>query len=189
MESYGIVAPFIWKSARPKPRSVYWVILPIRSLSAMATLCYLGLHFHESDSVAHLTKPLKAKTAGSRAMVQQKHAQFQCGDTVNLKLSLLQALLMPTVHCGCAVWGMYSPSIALANSARSELQRVYERYLRIICGLQPSTPSAILFAELNPLPLKVYWWRQSFKFWNKLARAPHGSQNHIAGQSARLSTL
>ena len=38
-----------------------------------------------------------------------------------------------------------------------------------------STPSAILLAELNLLPLKVDWWRQSPKFYNRLARAPHGS--------------
>ena len=139
-------------------------------IERVQSLCYLGLYFHESVSVAHLIKPLKAKTAGSWAMVQQKHAQFQCEDTVNLKLRLFQAILVPTVHYGCAVWGMHSPSVALTNSAHSELQRVYERYLRIICGLQPSTPPAFLFAELNVLHLKVCWWRQSLKFWNKLAR-------------------
>ena len=45
-------------------------------IERVQSFCYLGLHFHESGSVAHLIKPLKAKTAGSWAMVQQKHAQF-----------------------------------------------------------------------------------------------------------------
>ncbi len=51
---------------------------------------------------------LKAKAAGSWAVVQQRHSQLQCGNTVNLKVFLLQGILVPSLHYGCALWGMHS---------------------------------------------------------------------------------
>ena len=73
----------------------------VQPIELLKSFCYLGLHFHESGSVAHLqvwlsysighaaqlgkaqlVKLLKAKTAGLCAMIPQKHAQLQCGDTL-----------------------------------------------------------------------------------------------------------
>ena len=54
---------------------------------------YLGLHFHETGLVSHLMTPLTAKMAASWAVVQKKHARRKCGNTVNLKLKLLQTIL------------------------------------------------------------------------------------------------
>ena len=53
---------------------------------------YLGLHFHESGLVSLLMTALKAKMAASWAVMQRKHALLKCGDTVNLKLKLLQTI-------------------------------------------------------------------------------------------------
>ena len=120
-----------------------------------------------------LIAPLKAKMTSSWAAVQRKHAQLRCGDTVGLKLRLLQTILVRTVHYGCEVWGMHSTHVAAANAARSELQRLYEFYLRRVCGLPRSVPGLCLLYELGLQPLKVYWWRQTLQFWNKLALASH----------------
>ncbi len=38
------------------------------------TFKYLGLHFHASGDISHLITPLKAKAAGSWAVVQQRHS-------------------------------------------------------------------------------------------------------------------
>ena len=70
------------------------------------------------------------KMAASWAVVQKKHALLKCGDTVNLKSKLLQSILVPTIHYGCEVWGMHSQRTSSANSARSQLQHLYELYLR-----------------------------------------------------------
>ncbi len=72
------------------------------------TFRYLGLHFHASG-VSHLITPLKAKAAGSWVVVQQRHSQLQCGNTVNLKLFLIQSILVPSLHYDCDLWGMHSP--------------------------------------------------------------------------------
>ncbi len=59
---------------------------------------------------------------------------------------------------------------------------MYEKYLRIICGVKRSTPVAILFAELGLKPLQFFWWEQSMKFWNKLAALPGDSLFHVVLQ-------
>ena len=103
---------------------------------------------------------------------------LQCGTTVNLQLHLLQAVLVPVLQYGCQVWGMHSPRVAAANYARLELQRLCDYYLRITCDLLPSTIHKMLLAELGLLPLQVFWWRQTLKFWNSLAALPVGSFCH-----------
>ncbi len=42
---------------------------------------------------------------------------------------------------------MHSPRVAAANRARLDLQRLYDYYLRTICGLLPSTPRRMLLVE------------------------------------------
>ena len=79
---------------------------------------------------------------------------------------------------GCEIWGMHSPRVAAANDARLGLQRLYDYYLRTICDLRPSTPRKMLLAELGLLPLQVFWWRQTLRFWNSLAALPAGSFYH-----------
>ena len=78
-----------------------------------------------------------------------------------MHLHLLQAVLVPVLQYGCQVWGMHSPRVAVAIHARLDLQRLYDYYLRTICGLLPSTPCRIALAELGLLPWQVLWWQQT----------------------------
>jgi len=135
-------------------------------IEQVTTFKYLGLHFHQSGAVAHLVTTIKSKAGGSWAAVQQRHSLLQCGRTINSHLHLLQAVLVSALLYGCQVWGMHSPRVAAANRARLDLQRLYDYYLRTICGLLPSTPRRMLLAELGLLPLQVLWWRQTLRFWN-----------------------
>ena len=57
----------------------------------VATFKHLGLHFHQSGYIAHLVTPITARAGGFWAAVQR----LQCGNTVNLHLHLLQAILVP----------------------------------------------------------------------------------------------
>ena len=66
----------------------------------VATFKYLGLHFHQSGSIAHLVTPIKARASGSWAAVQRHHSLLQCGNTVNLHLHLLQSILVPALQYG-----------------------------------------------------------------------------------------
>ena len=43
----------------------------------VATFKYLGLHFHQSGSIAHLVTPIKARAGGSWAAVQRRHSLLQ----------------------------------------------------------------------------------------------------------------
>ncbi|DBB04078.1 TPA: hypothetical protein ACH3X1_013131 [Trebouxia sp. C0004] len=86
---------------------------------------------------------------------------FSCNDN-----PIEQAVLVPVLQYGCRVWGMHSPRVAAANRAPLELQCLYDYYLRTICGLLPSTPHRMLFAQLGLLPLQVLWWQQTLRFWN-----------------------
>ena len=102
-------------------------------------------------------------------MVQQKHAQFQCGDTVVLKLRLFQTILVPTVHYGCAAahgaciarWLLW-PTLPVHN-CNVFMKGTLGSYVG--CNLVP--PLLFLLAELNlTCEIFVYWWRQSLKLWN-----------------------
>jgi len=143
--------------------------LPVRRVD---TFKYLGLHFHASGDISHLITPLKAKAAGSWAVVQQRHSQLQCGNMVKLTHFLLQSILVPSLQYGCELWGMHSPSGA-AKKARTALQSIYDKYLRHICGVKYTTPCAVLLEELGLSPLQVFWWRR-----NKITASPVGSLFH-----------
>ena len=140
------------------------------------TFKYLGLHFHISGGISHLIAPMKAKAARSWGVVQQRHSQLQCGNTVNLMLSLLQSILVPALHYGCEIWGMHTPT-GEAKAARAALQSIYDRFLRRICGVKHA-PSAVLLEELALSPLQVFWWQQTLEFWNTIAASPAGSLFH-----------
>ena len=114
----------------------------------------------------------------SWAAVQQCHSLLQCGNTINLCLHLLQAILVPILQYGFQIWGMHSPRVAAANDARAALQRLNDYYLRTICWLLPSTPRKLLLTELGLLHLQVFWWRQTLQLWNSLAVLPVYSLYH-----------
>ena len=148
------------------------------SIEQVRTFKYLGLNFHDSGDIAYLIQPVRNKAAGSWAAVQRRHSLLQCGSTVNIHLQLLQSILVPALHYGCEVWGMHSPGVGAVGQARLALQQVYDFYLRVICGLNPSTPRDMLLKELGLLPLQVYWWQQTLQFWNRIAALPAGSLFH-----------
>ena len=150
-----------------------------QTIEQVQSFRYLGLHFHSSGSISHLISPMKAKAAGSWAVVQRRHSQLQCGATVNLKLQLLQSILVPSIHYGCELWGMHSPRDAAANKARAGLEQMYAQFLRYICAMRPNTPNAMLLTELGLSSLKVFWWEHTLKFFNKLAAGPAESFFHL----------
>ena len=65
------------------------------------TFKHLGLYFHSSGGISHLMTLLKAKAAGSWAVVQQRHSQLHCGNTVNLEFFLLQSILISLIKPLC----------------------------------------------------------------------------------------
>ena len=69
-------------------------------IEQVATFKYLGLHFLQSGSIAHLVMPIKSKAGASWAAVQRRHSLQRCGNTTNLHLQLLQAILVPVLQYG-----------------------------------------------------------------------------------------
>jgi len=141
-------------------------------LEQVESFKYSGMPFHQSGHVAHLITPKLNKAAASWAIVQQKHAQLQCSDTVCLKFRLFQSILAPAFHYGCPVWGMHSPTDSAANNVRKQLEQKYMLYLKRLCGVPSTTSHAVILAELNMCSLKHFWWQQTIDFWNALASAP-----------------
>ena len=99
----------------------------------------MGLHFHQSGSIAYLVTPIKARAGGSWVAVQRRHSVLQCGNTVNLHLHLLQAILVPALQYGCQIWGMNSHRAAVANGARAAFSA---------CMIATSEPFAISYRPL-----------------------------------------
>ncbi len=67
--------------------------------------------------------------AASSLWMLSGHHWVHCGNTVNLKLFLLQIILTPSLHYGCELWGMHTPR-GKAQKARVALQSIFDRYLR-----------------------------------------------------------
>ncbi len=141
-------------------------------LEQVESFKYLGLPFHQSGHISHLITPKLNKTAASWAIVQHKHAQLQCSDTVCLKFRLFQCILAPAFHYGCPVRGMHSPTDSAANNIRKQLEQKYMLCLKRVCGVPSTTSHAVILAELNMHSLKHFWWQQTIAFWNALASAP-----------------
>ncbi len=135
-------------------------------LEQVKSFKYLGLPFHQSGHIAHLITPKLNKPAASWAIVQQKHAQLQCSDTICLKFRLFQSILASAFHYGCPVWGMHSPTDSAANNSRKELEQKYVLHLQRLCGVPSTTSHAVILAELNMRSLKHFWWQQTIVFWN-----------------------
>ena len=149
--------------------------LPVEQVDSFK---YLGLHFDKSGDIMHLIEPIKHKAAGSWPAVQRRHSLLRCGSVVNIHLQLSQSILVPALHYGCEVWGMLSPDAGSAKRARLDLQKVDNFYFRVVCGLSSSTPRSMLLTELGVLPLQVFWWRQTLRFWNNIAALPVDSFFH-----------
>lgn len=58
-----------------------------------------------------------------------------CGSTVELRLFLLQSIIVPSVHYGCELWDMHNPHGA-AKKVRTALQPIYDKYLRHVYGVK-----------------------------------------------------
>ena len=81
---------------------------------------------------------IKSTAGDCWAAVQRPQSLLQCGNTVNLQLHLLHAVLVPVLQCGCQIWGVYGARVTAANHARADLQRLYDHYITTIRDLLPS---------------------------------------------------
>ena len=71
---------------------------------------------------------------------------------------------------------MHAPT-GEAKAARAALQSIYDKFLRLICGVRHA-PSAVLLEEQALSPLQVFSWQQTLDFWNTIAANPVGSFFH-----------
>ena len=79
------------------------------AVGCIETFKHLDLPFHASGDTSHHITPVKAKAAGSLAVMQQRHSQPQCGNTLNFNLFIV---LVASLHYGRGLWGMHSPCAA-----------------------------------------------------------------------------
>ena len=144
-------------------------------LEQVTSFKYLGLHFHQSGHISHLVTPIIDKVKAAWAIVQQKHAHLQCGDTVSLMFRLLQSILIPTFHHGCEICGMHSHTDSRVKGARHQLESLYLKYMNILRGVPQSTPHDVVLTELNLSRLRYFWCKQTIQSWNGLLSASASS--------------
>ncbi len=147
------------------------------AIEQVSQVKYLGLWLHQDGKLQHTVRRIKPKVAGAWAVVQRKHRQLDCGDTVNLKLVLHRNISQATLMYGSELWGLHDAS---ATIARGQLETMYHKQLRAICGVRNNTDSSALLWELGLQPLKALWWRQTLRFWNSIAEGdPDSFHYHI----------
>ena len=63
-----------------------------------------------------------------------------------MKLQLLHSILLPSVHYGSELfWLLW------LKKALSDLEQIYSKYLRHLCGVNYATPSAMLLEKVEPV--------------------------------------
>ena len=93
------------------------------------------------------------------------------GQPVWVALHLFKAYVESSYLYGCEVWGTKLGVRGGISMAR-EFETLQVQFLKNACGVSPTTPTPIVFAELGARPVLDACWVRVIKFWNELRNSP-----------------
>jgi Reverse transcriptase (RNA-dependent DNA polymerase) len=137
---------------------------------------YLGLGFADGK---HTSRELDRSVGKARqAMFAMFNRCYELGlHNVDVQGHLFDALVRPILSYGCEVWGpdWISPrcdkgdfGVGLAESD------IHRPFMRQALGVNTSTPSVGMMAEMGREPVMLFWLRMAAQLWNKAVGRPQG---------------
>ena len=135
---------------------------------------YLGVQLDAARGIIGTCASLHHKMCAAWALLRRQYAGLHCATSMALLLKLYRACVPPVASYACELWGVRRMPQAL-RAARDSLNATHLSVLRSISGLRHSTPTAVVFSEMQDTPLLHSWWLRLVRFWNALARQPAGS--------------
>ena len=127
---------------------------------------YLGLEFDAAHGFQQALPILKQRMWAGWATIKRQYGQLRCGASVWLHQRLYEACVLPSASYGCELWSPYK------WPGKRELEQAHLHFLRQICNVRRAVPTAILFRELDSVPLQHHWLTRVAGFWNALAALP-----------------
>jgi hypothetical protein len=137
---------------------------------------YLGLEFADERHIKQ--EVARAADKARRALFAMFNRCYELGmHNVSIQGHLFDALVKPILCYGCEVWG---PDWVAAKCGKGNFGEgvaeieVHRPFMRQALGVNSTTPTAAMMADMGREPLVLFWLCMAAKLWNKAVARPHG---------------
>jgi hypothetical protein len=138
-----------------------------QALSQVSGLKCLGLLFACNQPLGQSHKPKAAASGRAALFKMQARCRATCLRQPDFLCRLFNSLVEPVISYGCQVWGpeFFSKLDGPWGDAMHGVQTVF---LRMMCGVGPSTHTRTLLREFAQYPLVFHWAALAARFWNSM---------------------
>ena len=138
-----------------------------RDLQVVQEIKYLGVCFAPGVGMAPACKQRRSRMCGAFAERKRQYGNLGCAQSVGLRMQLFTACVQAVGSFASEVWGVL-PFTGQAKSQRAALITTHLGMLKELAGLRKTTPTDIVYAELNETPLDHVWLLRAANLWNAL---------------------
>jgi hypothetical protein len=128
---------------------------------------YLGCVFTHPSGVGGTLGQVNTDMWTVFATLRRQYGRLRCAPA----LGLFSTCVTPSACYGSEVWSFLSVTPAQA-AFRKTLRASQVQMLRQLAGVRTCVSTAILFRELDTLPLDHIWWSRAVQFWESIRRLP-----------------
>ncbi len=139
------------------------------ALTQVSELKYLGLLFSCKHPLGQSHKPKAAASGRAALFKMQARCRASSLRQPDLLCRLFSNLVEPVISYGCQVWGPEYFN-KLDGPWGDAMHGVHTVFLRMLCGVGPSTHTRTLLREFSQQPLVFHWAALAARFWNRLCK-------------------
>ncbi len=121
---------------------------------------YLGVELHGTKGMQAAIQQLAMSGKKAVFALQHRCAEMRIFDPT-LQCQLFDALIKPVLSYGCEVWS--------DHMAREQFKVVHRAFLKSSLGVSTTTSIYVVLAEFGRLPLKIFWWQQTMRFFSRVS--------------------
>ena len=172
-------------------------------LQIVSEVKYLGVPFAPGVGVVPVFQQRRARMCGAFAEMKRQYGNLGCAQSVGLRLQLFASCVQSVGSFACDVWGVL-PLTGVAKKQRAAIVTTHLGKVKELAGLRRTTPTDIVHAELDEMPLDSVWLLRAAKLWNALvagsafyatvlkdavALSHLGCRNWVTGLKHRLASV
>ena len=118
---------------------------------------YLGIYLARSGAFAKAKKHIVDQANYALFSLQRKIRHLNL--PIDLQIELFNKMIKPILLYGCEIWG---------HGNLESIERVQLKFLKQILNLKKSTPSSMVYGEVDAYPLYVDIHTRIVSYWTKL---------------------
>ena len=149
-----------------------------------AHLYTFGICLSDSGSLSKPAAVHRLKKA-RQTLYPMRCKAARLGITVpGILANLFDSVVRPTMEYGVELWGTEFVTAAdfRPQAGWEESNKFYLQFLRSILGLRPSTPYAVIIAEVGVKPLWCRWQELISRYWWRVWQLPADRLVRVAAQ-------